>query len=179
MTVRLTKGLSHDELEVILKPVIASYQGVFNHDCLKPIIDYVSKSEDQPKELTLIIQTDDLDSKGERYQAMYMDLRHGCRHVEFFYSYGLIPIQEGTRSLMEAVKACDWRNNEHELQDILDTKSVACGYHFAIYLLAKTLLQISVDHINTIYSNEGCNQEDNDTFAVQMGEEIYKLHKRQ
>ena len=84
-----------------------------------------------------------------------------------------------TRSLMEAVKACDWRNNEHELQDILDTKSMACGYHCAIYLLAKTLLQISVDHINTIYPNEGCNQEDNDTFAVQMGEEIYKLHKRQ
>ena len=95
-----------------------------------------------------------------------MDLRHDCRHVEFFDSYGLIPIQEGTRSLMEAVKACDWRNNEHELQDILDTKSVACGYHCAIYLLAKTLLQISVDHINTIYPNEGCNQEDNDTFAV-------------
>ena len=113
--VRLTKGLSHDELEVILKPVIASYQGVFNHDCLKPIIDYVSKSEDQPKELTLIIQTDDLDSKGEHYQAMYMDLRPDCRHVEFFDPYGLIPIQEGTRSLMEAVKACDWRNNEHEL----------------------------------------------------------------
>ena len=72
---------------------------------------------------------------------------------------------------MEAVKACDWRNNVHELQDILDTKSVACGYHCAIYLLAKTLLQISVDHIN-IYPNEGCNQEDNDTFAVHMGEEI-------
>ena len=31
MAVRLTKGLSHDELEVILKPVIASYQSVFNH----------------------------------------------------------------------------------------------------------------------------------------------------
>ena len=168
MAVRLTKGLSHDELEVILKPVIASYQGVFNHDCLQPIIDYVSKSEDQPKELTLIIQTDDIDSKGEHYQAVYMDL---------LWAYGLIPIQEGTRSLMEAVKACDWHNNEHELQDILDTKSMACGYHCAIYLLAKTLLQISVDHINTIYPNEGCIQEDNDTFAVQMGEEIYKLHR--
>ena len=88
MAVRLTKGLSHDELEVILTPVIASYQGVFNHDCLKPIIDYVSKSEDQPKELTLIIQTDDLDSNGEHYQAMYMDLRHDCRHVEFFIPMG-------------------------------------------------------------------------------------------
>ena len=74
------------------------------------------------------------------------------------------------RSLMEPVKACNWRNNEHELQDILDTKSVACGYHCAIYLPSKTLLQISVDQINTIYLNEGCNQEDNDTFAVQMGE---------
>ena len=105
MAVRLTKGLSHDELEVILKPVIASYQGVFNHDCLQPIIDHVSKSEDQPKELTLIIQTDDIDSKGEHYQVVYMDLRPDCRHVEFFYPYGLIPIQEGTRSLMEAVKA--------------------------------------------------------------------------
>ena len=83
--VDLTAALPSDvyELEVILKPVIASYQGVFNHDCLKPIIDYVSKSEDQPKELTLIIQTDDLDSKGEHYQAMYMDLRPDCRHVVF------------------------------------------------------------------------------------------------
>jgi len=164
MAVRLTEGLSHDELDVILKPVIASYQGVFNHDCLKPIIDYVSSTEEvENRQLTLIIQTDDLDSKGEHYQAIYMDLQPDCRHVEFFDPYGLIPIQEGTRALMEAVKPCDWRYNEHELQDMLDTESVACGYHCAIYLMAKTLLQVSVDHINTIYPNEGRNQEDNDT----------------
>ena len=75
---------------------------------------------------------------------------------------------------MKAVKSCDLRNNEPELQDILDTKSVACGNHWAIYLLSKTLLQI-----NTIYPNEGCSQEDNDTFAVQMGEELSRHHKRQ
>ena len=75
-------------------------------------------ADDQLKDLTLIIQTDHMDSKGEHYQVVYMDLGPDCHHVEFFDPYELIPIQEGTRSLMEAVKSCHWHNNEHKLQDI-------------------------------------------------------------
>ena len=91
----------------------------------------------------VIINSGNEKSKGEHWEAIYIsptDLKNKSR-VEFFDSYGLPPIQDGTSKLLDLLSQKDWVCNHQPVQDIMDMTSRACGHsHPASCILTSSFI---------------------------------------
>ena len=135
--VRLTKGLSGDELISFCKKYITdgSFLDVYSIDN----IDYerIKQRISQGKPTSCIINTSKADEKGEHWVAVYFP-KDGAGGGEYFDSFGFPPLQRATRQLCEMLSTGEYSwNEEYPIQDVLDESSVSCGYHVLFYLYAK------------------------------------------
>ena len=79
-------------------------------------------------------------SKGEHWEAIYISPTDQTLHksgVEFFYSYRLPPIQDGTSKLLDLLSQKDWVCNHQPVQDIMDMTSRACRQHCLYYIMIR------------------------------------------
>ena len=86
----------------------------------------------------VIINSGNKQSKGEHWEAIYISPTDQTPHksrVEFFDSYGLPPIQDGTSKLLDLLSQKDWVCNHQPVQDIMDMTSRACGQHCLYYIM--------------------------------------------
>ena len=157
----MKKGLSGEELSDFCKHYIPNFVNVYSMDN----IDYelIKQRLLQGKGSSCIINTSKASEKGEHWVAVHFsDYQGNC---EYFDSFGLPPIQLGVQRLCELSPSSSYSWNETgPLQDALDNKSIACGYHVLFYLYAKQKTNLSLHEIVQKYYTESLSN--NDLFAV-------------
>ena len=157
---RLQEGLSGKEILAFSRRFIANdFVDVYSMDNID--MNKIKGKVANTNIASCIINTSDADEIGEHWVAIYIN----SGKVEYFDSYGLPPIQSGVQNLCHTF-ATEYEWNDQPVQDIMDQKSVACGYHALFYLYAKQCepnMKLS-DIINKYYDSE--NARHNDLFAI-------------
>ena len=137
MEERLRLGISSTDLARGMSKIVGlNYLGDYSHDNMD--VGYIMKGLcKQPSSPAVIINSGNQQSQGEHWEAVYIsptDQTHKSR-VEFFDSYGLPPIQDGTSKLLDLLSQRDWVYSHQPVQDILDITSRACGQHCLYYIM--------------------------------------------
>ena len=138
MEERLRLGISNRDLARGMSKIVGlNYLADYSHDNIDVghIMKGLCKLPSSPA--AVIINSGNEKSKGEHWEAIYIsptDLTNKSR-VEFFYSYGLPPIQDGTSKLLDLLSQKDWVCNHQPVQDIMDMTSRACGQHCLYYIM--------------------------------------------
>ena len=138
MEERLRLGVSNRDLARGMSKIPnLNYLGDYSHDNIDVghIMKGLCKQPSSPA--AVIINSGNERSKGEHWEAIYIsptDLKNKSR-VEFFDSYGLPPIQDGTSKLLDLLSQKDWVCNHQPVQDIMDMTSRTCGQHCLYYIM--------------------------------------------
>ena len=138
MEERLRLGISSTDLARGMSKIAGlNYLGDYSHDNIDVghIMKGLCKQPSSPA--AVIINSGNQQSKGEHWEAVYIsrtDQTHKSR-VEFFDSYGLPPIQDGTSKLLDLLSQTDWVCSHQPVQDIMDITSRACGQHCLCYII--------------------------------------------
>ena len=123
MEERLRLGISSTDLARGMSKIAGlNYLGDYSHDNMDVghIMKGLCKQPSSPA--AVIINSGNQQSKGEHWEAVYIsptDQTHKSR-VEFFDSYGLPPIQDGTSKLLDLLSQRDWVCSHQPVQDIMD-----------------------------------------------------------
>ena len=174
---RLKLGISSIDLARGMSKITGlNYLGDYSHDNIDVghIMKALCKQPSSPA--AVIINSGNKQSKGEHWEAIYIsylytDQTHRSR-VEFFDSYGLPPIQDGTSKLLDLLSQKDWVCNHQPVQDIMDMTSRACGQHCLYYILNryhKPELNLE-DLIKSIYHKSDL--KDNDIMVTVFCEKV-------
>ena len=115
-----------------------NYLGDYSHDNIDVghIMKGLCKQPNSPA--AVIINSGNERSKMEHWEAIYISPTDQTPHksrVEFFDSYGLPPIQDGTSKLLDLLSQKVWVCNHQPVQDIMDMTSRACGQHCLYYIM--------------------------------------------
>ena len=138
MEERLRLGISNRDLARGMSKIVGlNYLGDYSHDNIDVghIMKGLCKQPNSPA--TVMINSGNEKSKGEHWEAIYIsptDLKNKSR-VEFFDSYGLPPIQDGTSKLLDLLSQKDWVCNHQPVQEIMDMTSRTCGQHCLYYIM--------------------------------------------
>ena len=129
MDERLRLGISSTDLARGMSKIAGlNYLGDYSHDNMDVghIMKGLCKQPSSPA--AVIINSGNQQSQGEHWEAVYIsptDQTHKSR-VEFFDSYGLPPIQDGTSKLLDLLSQKDWACSQ---------SSRACGQHCLYYII--------------------------------------------
>ena len=138
MEERLRLGISSTDLTRGMSKIAGlNYLGDYSHDNMDVghIMKGLCKQPSSPA--AVIINSGNQQSKGEHWEAVYIsptDQTHKSS-VEFFDSYWLPPIQDGTSKLLDLLSQKDWVCSHQPVQDIMDITSRACGQHCLYYII--------------------------------------------
>ena len=138
MEERLRLGIGSTDLARRMSKIAGlNYLGDYSHDNID--VGHIMKGLcKQPSSIAaVIINSGNQQSKGEHWEAVYISptgQTHKSR-VEFFDSYGLPPIQDGTSKLLDLLSQKDWVCNHQPVQDIMDITSRAYGQHCLYYII--------------------------------------------
>ena len=138
MEERLRLGVSYRDLAQGMSKIAGlNYLGDYSHDNIDVghIMKGLCKQPSSPA--AVIINSGNQQRKGEHWEAIYISPTGltNKSSVEFFDSYGLPPIQDGTSKLLGLLSQKDWVCNHQPVQDIMDITSRACGQHCLYYIM--------------------------------------------
>ena len=128
---RLKLGISNRDFTKGMSKITGlNYLGDYSHDIdarhiMKGLCDQPSRPA------AVIINSGNENTKGEHWEAIYIS----PNRLEFFDSYGLPPIQDGTSKLLDLLSDKQWVCNHQPVQDIMDMTSRACGQHCLYYIM--------------------------------------------
>ena len=117
---RLKLGISNRDLARGMSKITGlNYLGDYSHDHID--VDHILKGlcKQPSSPAAVIVNSGNENTKGEHWEAIYIS----PSRVEFFDSYGLPPIQDGTSKLLDLLSHKQWVCNHQPVQDIMDVTS--------------------------------------------------------